>query len=75
MLQFRNFETKKNIETKNDIISIQKNWTCVNLWSRTHHFLHADVVGEQLGDDISVGQKHIANGLRKRKINHVILHL
>lgn len=54
---------------------LPKKWTRVNLSSSTHHFLHADVVGKQLGDDISVGQQHVANGLRKRerdKSSHII---
>lgn len=29
----------------------------------THHFLHCDIVGKQLGDDISIGQKYITDGL------------
>lgn len=33
----------------------------------THHFLHADIVGEQLGDYVSIGQKHVADSLEKQK--------
>lgn len=31
--------------------------------STTHHFLHGHIVGKTLGDDISVGQQHVADGL------------
>lgn len=29
----------------------------------THHFLHADIVGEQFRDDVRIRQKDIADGL------------
>lgn len=39
-------------------------WVIMSL--ATHHFLHGDIVGKQLGDDVSIGQKHIADGLEKK---------
>lgn len=56
---------KKKREKKEKKLFLPKKWTRVNLSGSTHHFLHADVVGKQFGDDISVGQKHVANGLRR----------
>lgn len=41
-------------------------WKVEELSSTTHHFLHCDIVGKQLGDDISIGEKNIADGLGRK---------
>lgn len=37
----------------------------------THHFLHGDIVGKQLWYDVSIGQKHIADGLEKKTTKEI----